>query len=239
MNAPAGGRRDQQGQDGSENQDGLGLEQARLRGRFALLQQAQLFVPQMAKQVLILIHEPLALSASNGIRRGVEAVGPAQGADCLRELDLPGRQRFEGGKTALLLRVIGGQRARVSLVLLQARDAGLVGLQIGFIPTQGKSAAARFDALHCDDGVLEAGQNLVGVPHPAVACRGLVQAAIGERTHGHQDPDSGPEREPHAPTQPGPGLDVLTHPRGLWHGNGVRTSPVHVGELAGRRSVRA
>ena len=120
LDAPSCGSRDQQGQNGSENQNNFGLAQMLLRVHVAQRQQSQLFVLQLANFRLKLIHEPRAPSASNGIRCGLQTLDPAQTSDPFSELDLLGSQPFQGLKMALLFGIIHGQVARDCLVLFQA-----------------------------------------------------------------------------------------------------------------------
>ena len=71
--------------------------------------------------------------------------------DRLRALDLLSRQAFELGNLLPLFRVVQRQGANRCPVLRDLEQAGTVGLEIGLLARQRKSAGVRFDALHGKD----------------------------------------------------------------------------------------
>jgi hypothetical protein len=85
-----------------------------------LRQQSLLFALQLANERLKLIHDLLALSASNCTGSRLQSLGPAQIDSLLCELDFLSSQPFEGRKPTLLVGVIHRQFANGGQMLFCA-----------------------------------------------------------------------------------------------------------------------
>src|ERR1700720_1011179 len=149
----------------------------------------------LTNYTLKLIHDPVARSTSNGICCRLQTRCLAQADDPLAELDLLSSHPFESRNQDLLFGVIPRQVANGCLALLGACYAGTVGIEIGFLASQCKSAIARFNTLHCGKQVLKFFKNLVSVSHPSVAFIGRDHGAIGDRAHDERSQNGGSERE--------------------------------------------
>ena len=107
MNAPARRPGNQEAQNNSDEQDGFGLVQGPRGFGLARCQQSHLFGTHFADGRLKLIHELLAVSASNGCGGRGQAVGSGQVQDLPGEFDLPVSRRLKAWKSALLAGIIG------------------------------------------------------------------------------------------------------------------------------------
>ena len=193
---------DEYPQEGSKKQNRFGLAQVLLSIFYALCPQAHFFILQLGNQRLKL-RIPFVRPASNDGYRSGKALGPAQIDDHIRALDSFGGQDFESRKMNLLHRVIRRQVTNDCLILRNPRYVGPVSLQIGILARQDESPARGFDTLHGQGQILDVRENLVGMPHPAIAFIGNEHPSKGEQTHQQQGQHRKPEREPYLCIQEG------------------------------------
>jgi hypothetical protein len=208
LDAPTGGNGDQQAQNGSGEQNDLGLLLTLRRFGVAQRQQPLLFVLHFADNGLEFIHEPPAYPSFESLARPLQPAGSAYGNGRLCAPNLLSGQCFKGWNLVLLIGIIQRQVAKGRLALLHAQYVGAIGHEIGFIAAQGKTAGARFDSRHCDDQTGESLEDLVGVAHQLVALIGHDHGAIGDSAHDKQGQYRGAERDLDLPTPAGCGFRV-------------------------------
>ena len=130
---------DQYPQQGSEEQNRLGLGQVAISLCNAQLPQARFFVQHFANERLKL-GVPFVRAVVNSSLRSLKAQGPPQTDEHIRALDSLAGQDFKVGEMNLLHRVICRQGANGRLIPRNPRYVGPVSREIGFHASQHKSA---------------------------------------------------------------------------------------------------